>query len=270
MLRALYERGITPDLLVGTSVGALNAAFIASRPPTRTTANELARVWCGIRREDVFPTSVRALLGGFSGLRDHLVPAHGLRRLAGQYLDLEDLADAAIPLHVVAYDLLAGREVVLSEGSALEAVVAAASIPGVFPPVSLGDEVLIDGGVANNTPISHAVDLGAERIYVLSIQDRSKACRQSPRGAIDVAMHGLRLLVDSRLDTDIALYADKADLTVLRGENSLGVQPTDFEHTARLVREGYSAARRRLAQVEAERHLPARRKSESDVLASLG
>ena len=81
MLHALYERGIVPDLLVATSLGALNAAFVASRPQTVTTARELGRVWRDLAREDIFPVSMSALIGGFCGPRNHLVPDRGLRRL---------------------------------------------------------------------------------------------------------------------------------------------------------------------------------------------
>src|SRR5437773_1665408 len=82
MLRALYERGITSDLLVGTSAGALNAAFVASRPQTVATAEELAGVWRAVHRDDVFPIDARTLTGGLSNHRDHLVSDRGLRRLA--------------------------------------------------------------------------------------------------------------------------------------------------------------------------------------------
>src|SRR5213593_3861544 len=81
MLRALYERGITADLLVGTSAGALNAAFIASRPQAVQTARALGQVWCDLQRDDIFPVGMRALVGGLCGKRDHLVPDHALRRL---------------------------------------------------------------------------------------------------------------------------------------------------------------------------------------------
>ena len=81
MLGALFERGITADLLVGTSAGALNAAFIASRPQTVETARALRRVWCDLQRDDIFPVSMRALVGGLCGKRDHLVPDDALRRL---------------------------------------------------------------------------------------------------------------------------------------------------------------------------------------------
>jgi NTE family protein len=135
MLEALYERGIVPDVLVATSVGALNAAFIASRAQTVATARALARVWRDLQREDVFPVSLSALVGGVCGRRDHLVSDHGLRRLITRYLEFDDLAEAPIPLHLVAFDLAEGREVLVSRGAALESVIAAASIPGVFPPV---------------------------------------------------------------------------------------------------------------------------------------
>src|ERR1700709_2238025 len=79
MLRALYEQGVVPDLLVGTSVGALNAGFVASRPQAPATAAELARVWRGLQREDIFPVSMRALVSGLCGQRDHLVPDRQLR-----------------------------------------------------------------------------------------------------------------------------------------------------------------------------------------------
>src|SRR3954464_3316769 len=67
MLRALYERGIQPDLLVGTSAGALNAAFVASRPQAAQPAAQLARVWRGLRRSDVFPLDLRKLVFGLTG-----------------------------------------------------------------------------------------------------------------------------------------------------------------------------------------------------------
>jgi NTE family protein len=145
MLRALYERGITADLLVGTSVGALNAAFIASRPQNTATATELARVWRGVEREDAFPLSMSTLVGGLAGQRDHLVPTRGLRRLVRRYVQLQDLADAAIPVHVVTFDILGGDETVLSEGPAIDAIVAACSIPGILPPVAIGDKLLSTG-----------------------------------------------------------------------------------------------------------------------------
>jgi NTE family protein len=244
MLRALYERGITPDLLVGTSAGALNAAYVATRPQTVETAKQLGRVWSGLRREDVFPIHPPTLISGLANHRDHLVPPGPLKRLIARHLQLERLEEATIPLHLVCFDLLGGEEVRLSAGRALEGVLAASAIPGVLPPVRWGERLLVDGGVVNNTPISHAVALGAQRIYVLSTQDPSdRALSQPPRGALDAAVHAFTLLADARLEADLARYASQAELIVLPAANRWRVQPTDFNHADRLIAAALRAAR---------------------------
>ena len=163
MLRALYERGIRPDLIVGTSAGALNGAYIASRPQASATAEGLARIWRELRRGQVFPVNPLTGLLGFLGARDHLVPESGLRRLIERHVECQELEEMPIPLHVVSVDVVTGQELRLSHGPVLDAVLASAAVPGVLQPVSWEDRALMDGGVANNTPISHAVELGAER-----------------------------------------------------------------------------------------------------------
>jgi NTE family protein len=247
MLRALYERGITADLLVGTSAGALNAAFVASRPQTVQTAKDLADVWRELRREDVFPLHVPTLLGGLAKRGDHVVPDGPLRRLAARHLELARLEDAAVPVHLATFDLIGGREVRLCEGSALDAVLASAAIPGVLPPVPWGSHLLVDGGVVNNTPISHAVELGAERIFVLSTEDpadRGLAAR--PRGVVDAALHAVALLVGARLRADLVRYGSEAELIVLPAPEAPQVQPTDFEQAELLIAGALRAARRAL------------------------
>jgi len=258
MLRALWERRVTADLLVGTSVGALNAAFIASRPQTPETAHELARAWRGIERTDAFPISLRTIVGGLAGHRDHLVPAHGLRRLVERHVELDDLADALVPLSLVAFDLNAGTEAVLCDGPAVDAIVAACSIPGIFPPIAIGDRLLVDGGVVNNTPIRHAVELGAERVYVLPTQEPRYVQPAPPRTALDAAIYGIGLLVGSRLEADILRYQGDVELIVLPTANARHVQPTDFGHSSRLASEAHAAAREALARAAAEPSTQAR------------
>jgi NTE family protein len=251
MLRALYEQGVVPDVLVGTSVGALNAAFVASRPQIPETAAKLARIWRDIHRQDIFPVSMRAIMGGLRGQRDHLVPSRGLREQIHRYIEFDELSEAAVPLHVVAFDVMEGRETLLSEGPAVDAVTASASIPGVFPPVDIGGRRLVDGGVADNTPISHAVELGAERIYVLPTQERSRPLAPVPHGALDVAIYGISLLLDGRLKQDIARYSSHAELIVLPAPNPRQVQPTNFEHSSQLIGEALAASRALLAESDA-------------------
>jgi len=244
MLRALFEQGIDADLLVGASAGALNAAYVASRPQTVPTAKGLAEVWRSLRREDVFPIRPSTLIAGLRNHRDHLVPNGPLTRVISRHLELERLEDAGVPLHVVTFDLLSGEEVRLSAGPALPAVLAATAIPGVFAPVRWGERLLVDGGVVNNTPISHALELGAKRIYVLPTQNPTdRKLTQPPRGALDAAAHAFALLADARLQSDLARYAEAAELIMLPAVNAGRAQLTDFDQADRLIAGALKAAR---------------------------
>ena len=205
MLRALCERDIKPDLIVATSAGAINGAFIASRPQTVETADELATIWREARRGQVFPLNPLSGLLGFLGSRPHLVPGSGSRRLVARHVERERLEELPIPLHVVMVDVVSGEELLLCTGPVVEAVMASAAIPAVLQPVPWGDRELMDGGVANNTPISHAIDLGARDVYVLPT-GRACALERPPGGALGMALHALSLLTHSRLIADIALH----------------------------------------------------------------
>src|SRR5829696_3669949 len=241
MLRALFERAIAPDLIVGTSVGAINGAFVASRPPTVETADALAGVWHELGRRDVFPLSPLTGLLGIAGGRNHLVPLTGLRRLVAGHLELKRLEDAPVPLHVVAVDLFTGRERRLAHGPALDAVLASTAIPGVFPPVEWEDTELIDGGVANNTPISHALELGCDQVYVLPT-GAACALPEEPHGALGMAIHAMSQLVHLRLNTEIAAFADDPRLIVLPPPCPITVQPIDFSRAATLIDDAYREA----------------------------
>ena len=132
MLQALYEHRIRPDLLLGASAGAINAAFIASRPPTPSTARDLQRLWRGLGRARVYSPPIPSRPDwGCSGCATTPVSAGSLRRLVLRHLELDRLEDAPVELHVVAADALSGEEVLLSSGPAIDAVLARAAIRGV-------------------------------------------------------------------------------------------------------------------------------------------
>jgi NTE family protein len=252
MLRALHERGIEPDMLVGTAAGALNAAYIASRPRTVQTAKKLARVWRGLHRDDASPIHSPTLIGGLANHHDHLVPDRPLGQLISRHPQIARLDHASVPLHLVAFDLLIGEQARLSEHPAREAALAAASIPGVLPPVRSGQRLQVDGGVVNNTPISHAVELGAERAYVLPTGDpTSRRLPVAQRGALDMTGHASALLTDARLGADLALYTSDAELIVLPAANPGHTRPTEFNHADRLIGAAFRAARNVLAQTRA-------------------
>ena len=241
MLRALYERGVAPDVIVATSVGAVNGAYIASRPPTVDTAEELASIWRGVHRQDVFPFNPATALIGITGRRNYLVPNGPLRALVEGHLEFDRLEQSPIPLHVIAVDLFTGRERRLARGPAPEAVLASTAIPGVFPPVDWEDTELIDGGVANNTPISHALELGCDQVYVLPT-GAACALPEEPHGALGMAIHAMSQLVHLRLNSEIAAFADDPRLIVLPPPCPITVQPIDFSRAATLIDDAYREA----------------------------
>jgi NTE family protein len=243
MLEALYERGIQPDLIVGTSAGALNGAFIAERPQVVDTARDLGELWRGLSRGQVFPVNPLSGALGLVGARSHLVPDTGLRKLIGRHTLSERLEETLVPLHVIATDVLRGDELRLSEGPLVDAVMASAAIPGVLPAVDWGGRKLIDGGVANNAPLSHALELGADDVYVLPTGAPCELAK-APRGALAMLVYATTLLVHARLGREIAELRDRARVTVLPPPCPLSVAPTDFSRADELIEQARADARR--------------------------
>ena len=153
MLRELIRTGVDAQFVVGSSVGAINAAYFAGAPSS-AGVEKLERIWRGLRRNDVFPVTLRAMWGLLGG-HDSLIDPANLRGLIKRYLPYSNLEDAAIPVHVIATNL-GGVPICLSSGPAIDAILASAAIPAAFPSVRIGNDDLVDGAVASNTPISIA------------------------------------------------------------------------------------------------------------------
>lgn len=261
MLQALAGAGVRPDVVVGTSAGAFNAAWVAGHPDDRSL-DELEHIWVGLRRHDVFQPDPVHLAGAVLGRRNHLFSSSGLKALAERHLAFRLIEHAAIPLHVVTTEVITGREHLVSKGSAVKALMASAAIPAVFAPVTIQGRALMDGGVADNTPIKHAVDLDADRIYVLP-GGYACALRHPPASALGMALHALTLLIEQRLIIDIERYERYVDLIVLPPPCPLSVAPGDFGHAADLI-----AAGRRQAEARLRRSRPHR--GQADLLAFHG
>ena len=246
MMLELADYGVVPDLLVAASVGAVNGAYIAGRPGREGT-EALASIWTSVRRSDVFPIQPFLSLFAMAGRADHLVPHDKFRRFLQRYLDYTDLEDASCPISLVATDVRTGEEVVLSRGPVIDAVLASVAVPGVFPPVRIGRRDLMDGGVTNNTPISVAVEAGAETVYVLPT---GYACALStpPRSALGMALHALTLILHQRLLADIATYHAKVRLHVAPPPCPMEVSPADFSHNSRLISRGREETRKWLEE----------------------
>jgi NTE family protein len=244
MMQALTEAGIRPDLLIGTSVGAVNAAFMGGMPD-HEGALRLGEIWRGLRRHHIFPLSPWSSARGLLGRSNHLISNASFGDVLRKYLPYERLEEASVPVHVITTELKTGRAVVLSSGPAVPALLASTAIPGIFPPVTIGRREFIDGGVANHTPIAAAMELGASRIFVLPVG--YPWLRQEPANALGMALHALARFIEQKLDAEVAAYRNLADIQVLPTMDALAVSPADFSHTDELMRRGYKSCRKYLA-----------------------
>src|SRR5258708_39277336 len=165
MMQSLAARGISADMVVGSSVGALNGAYYAG-DPTLKGVLQLETIWRGLTRHDVFPISWRTLLG-FIRRRDFLIPHDGIQKLIDDHLPFRNLQDAKLPLHIVTTDIVSGDTVVLSEGPAAQAIIASTAIPGAFAPIRYRDFYLAAGAISSNTPLRLPLATAPRRPIIL-------------------------------------------------------------------------------------------------------
>ena len=168
MLQALLEAGIRPDLVVGTSVGAINGAMVAADPSVETITR-LSRLWSGIGNSDVFGGSIASQVGTLLRTRTHLHANSALRRLLEQHLPYRLIEEFPVQFQCVAASVEQAGAHWFTEGSVIDAVLASTAVPGLLPPVEIGGEHFLDGGLVHSIPVGRAVALGARTIYVLHV-----------------------------------------------------------------------------------------------------
>lgn len=235
-LKALYEHGVRPDLVVGTSVGALNAAFIGFNPTEEGIA-EMERIWRNLGEDDLFPGGrFRASWARMFVRGNRVFENSGLRRLIestqGPGAHIED---SHIPLGIVTTDLETGTERVFTSGPLVEPVLASAAMPGVYPPVEIEGRMYTDGGVANNVPIAPAVDMGATTLYVLNSTSHTNQRRPLVR-PMDFFFHAFTLARAQRLTMDLRMFSEKVNLVMVpTPELDFFVPFASMEHTDRLI-----------------------------------
>jgi NTE family protein len=229
MMHSLAAHGISADMVVGSSVGSLNGAFYAGNP-TLEGVLELENIWRGLQRRDVFPINWRSLLS-FIRRRDFLIPHDGIQKLVDDHVPYRNLEDAKLPIHIVATDIITGDSVVLSEGSAAQAIVASTAIPGAFAPVPYKDYYLADGAISSNTPIRVAVAKGATRLIILPT-GYACAMHAPPVGAVANALHALTLLIARQLVIELEDLAPNIEYFVPPPLCPLVGSPYDFSRTA--------------------------------------
>jgi len=232
MLHSLASHGITADMVVGSSVGALNGAYYAGNP-TIEGIQRLETIWRGLRRNDVFPLTWRTMTR-FLYRRDFLIASDALRQLVDQNLTYRNLEDAKIPVHIVTTDILSGDTVVLSKGPAAQAIIASAAIPAAFAPVHLDDLYLADGAVSSDTPVTVAVARGARRLIILPT-GYACALDKPPVGAVATALHALTLLISRQLMNELQGLDHSIDYFVVPPLCPLIGSPYDFSQTSELI-----------------------------------
>ena len=213
MLRGLLEEGIRPDLVVGTSVGALNGAAVAASP-TLEMVGRLRDVWLSVDEDKIFGGSLIAGARNLVRSRTHLHSSRPLRGLIADLVPVSTFEELAVPFQCVAASVERAEEHWFNEGPLADAVLASAAVPGVYPPVEIAGEHFIDGGVVNSIPISRAVELGAQEIYVLHV-GRIETPLQVPRTPLQVAFVAFEIARRHRFNRDLAALPDGVTAHVL-------------------------------------------------------
>jgi NTE family protein len=236
MLSELIARGMRADRVYGASVGAINGAAYAGNP-TPEGVERMTAIWMNLTGADIFP---RSALDGpwlFLQKRPSVHANTGLRRIIEAGIDFENLEDASIPFELVTTSLTDGRERWIAHGDAVEAILASSAIPSIFPPVTIDGDVLVDGGVVNNVPISRALAAGCTRIFVLLCGPLHYHPRQ-PRRPAEAALTAFFVAIHARFVRELASLPPGVEVVVFSGGGEPSAQYRDFSGTAAMIEEG--------------------------------
>jgi NTE family protein len=246
MLRALVERGIVPDLVVGTSVGAMNGAAVAA-DPTLATVEKLESVWSNLDKEPVFAASLFAGAARLARSRTHLQTIGPLRDLIDRMLPVHRFDELRVRFECVAACIERAAEQWFSEGPLVDAILASAAVPGILPPVEIGGEHFVDGGIVNSIPIERAVQLGADVVYVMHV-GRVDRKLEAPKNLIEVAMVAFEIARRHRFARDMANLPEGVVAHVLpTGEEN----PPRFSDLSQLRYRDFSDVSKRVAGAHA-------------------
>jgi NTE family protein len=214
MLIALMDTGITPDLVVGTSIGALNGALLAA-DPTPAGVRRLATVWENAVRDGPLGRSLRSRISAIAMHRarasSHPEP---LQRLLSENLPVTRIEDLSVEFACVAASIERAAEHWFVAGPIVPAVLASAALPGVFPPVRIGDEHFIDGGIVNSIPLDRARKMGAERAFVLQV-GRIEQPLSAPQKPWEVPIVAFEVARRARFHGSLARAQDLIEVHVL-------------------------------------------------------
>jgi len=237
-VRRLTELAIPIDFVVGTSVGALNAAYVAFHDDPGHDCFE--RVWAGLSGRQLYRRNPLTAVRTLAGSRMSLYDSRMVSSLVREHLHHDDFSAALIPLHITATNLCTGGREVFSEGPLLRAILASSAIPGVFPPVRIGGDLYADGGITAGLDIAAAVELGASTIIAIDL--RPVLIRRCPDNIVDVLTRSLEILAESRsaCSTEHIGYGEARVVHIQPGLTTS--DRSGFRDAKRLLGESYTMA----------------------------
>ncbi|MGE5139534.1 MAG: patatin-like phospholipase family protein [Rudaea sp.] len=243
-MRALFENGIQPAMLVGTSAGALNSAFLAT-DPTPAGVERLARIWLATKGSDIFQDSWLSQAIRFVTGADSLNSNGPLKRYIDRNIPpgVQTFGDLKCRLYITTADLQSGQLYLYGDDPSarlIDAVLASTALPPGWPPIEVGGRQFVDGGVVANVPISIAIDKGADTIYALDLE--GGAPYPAVHGVYPIATRTLAVVVYQQLLRDIERAIRFSQVTlhhIYLGNIFAGISLKDFSHTAEMIERGY-------------------------------
>jgi NTE family protein len=249
MLRALFRAGIRPDLVLGTSIGAVNGALVAAEP-TESVTDRLVRLWASPEASEVYGDSVARQLRRFAA-RTHLHSPRPLRRLLERELgEATRFDELKVPFKCCAASIERAAEHWFESGPVVEAVLASAAVPGLLPPAEIDGEHFVDGGIVNSIPVGEAVAAGAKQVFVLQV-GRIERPLSPPRRPWEVAQVAFEIARRHRFAREMAALPDDVDVHVLPTGGGEPRDDTpwayrDMAAVGRRISRAYTASRRYL------------------------
>ena len=240
MLRALLERRIRPDLVLGCSVGAMNGVVVAA-DPSLAAVGRLQDVWMDVVARDLLPAGFLPSTMQLVRKGESIQSNASMRELIANVLPVDTFAELSVPFQCVATNIDDAIEHWFHEGPLLDAVLASASIPAVFPAVSIEGKRYLDGAIVNDVPVSRAVEMGATRIFVLQVGGIDRP-RPEPRRPLDMAMLAFWIARRNRLLADLAQIPEGVEVIVLPHGNPTLVRYNDLSRSAQLMDSAYRAS----------------------------
>jgi NTE family protein len=213
MLRALLEHGIHPDLIVGTSVGAINGAVIADRADA-DHVGDLERFWRSLSEHAVFSGSTLRRVGTLARTRTHAHEVEPLAELLTKEFGTRLIERLAVRFQCVAASIERSAEHWFDHGPVVDAVLASAAVPGLFPPHAYLGEHFFDGGLVHSVPVGRAVALGAQTVYVCHV-GRIERPLKPPTKPWEVAMVAFEVARRHRFHADMAAVPPSVTVHVL-------------------------------------------------------